>query len=319
MNRPSLGDLVDSLCAVFPELDHEQRRLALATYRRLARGIPASPVEIAEDAGIETEKAQRILADWIGVYSDEAKRVIGFWGLTIAKMVHRFEVDGTQLYTWCAWDTLFLPELLGKSARVESVCEASGKPVRLTVSPKRVESVDPASVCISFLTPDSSRSQQDIVRNFCHYVHFFRSRKDCEAWIARRPGTFILSLDEATELARRKNQLQFGPLLSGKPEITLVYDADCPNVPQARAALREAFERAGLQPRWIEYDRAAPGTPAPLLRYGSPTILVDGVDVAGEAGRAAGVSCRVYPSERGLRGVPPVETIASAMVQRKAR
>jgi hypothetical protein len=141
MNRPSLGDLVDSLCAVFPELDHEQRRLALATYRRLARGIPASPVEIAEDAGIETEKAQRILADWIGVYSDEAKRVIGFWGLTIAKMVHRFEVDGTQLYTWCAWDTLFLPELLGKSARVESVCEASGKPVRLTVSPKRVESV----------------------------------------------------------------------------------------------------------------------------------------------------------------------------------
>jgi hypothetical protein len=33
----------------------------------------------------ETEKAQRILADWIGVYSDEAKRVIGFWGLTIAK------------------------------------------------------------------------------------------------------------------------------------------------------------------------------------------------------------------------------------------
>jgi hypothetical protein len=104
-----------------------------------------------------------------------------------------------------------------------------------------------------------------------------------------------------------------------KPEITLVYDADCPNVSQARVVLREAFERAGLQPRWVEYDRAAPNTPAPLLRYGSPTILVDGVDVAGEAGRASAASCRVYPSELGLRGVPPVETIASAMVQRKAR
>jgi hypothetical protein len=56
-----------------------------------------------------------------------------------------------QVYTWCAWDTLFLPELLEKSARVESGCDATEKPVRLSVSPKRVESADPGSVCISFL------------------------------------------------------------------------------------------------------------------------------------------------------------------------
>ena len=213
MKRPSLRELVKSLCAAFPKLDVAQRRLVLATYRRLARGIPASPVEIAEDAGIDIEKAQRILADWIGVYRDAAKRVIDFWGLTIGKTRYRFEVDGARLYTWCAWDTLFLPELLGKSARVESICVASGEPVRLSISPKRVESVDPGSVCISFLTPDSSRFQQDIVRNFCRYIHFFRSRQDGEAWIAKTPGTFILSLDEATELAQQKNQLQFGSLL----------------------------------------------------------------------------------------------------------
>jgi alkylmercury lyase len=143
MSRPSLQELTDSLCAAFPKLDDPQRRLALATYRRLSRGMAASLVEIADDAGIEIEKAQRIFDGWIGVYSDEAKRVIGFWGLTIAKMKHRFEVDGAQLYTWCAWDTLFLPELLEKSARVESVCDATGKPVRLSVSSKRVESADP--------------------------------------------------------------------------------------------------------------------------------------------------------------------------------
>src|ERR1700687_543963 len=121
MNRPSLQELADSLCAAFPKLDDAQRRLALATYSRLERGMAASPAGIAEDAGIETKKAQRILGDWSGVYSDEVKRVIGFWGLTIVKMKHRFEVDGVQLYTWCAWDTLFLPELLGKSARVDSI------------------------------------------------------------------------------------------------------------------------------------------------------------------------------------------------------
>ncbi len=103
-----------------------------------------------------------------------------------------------------------------------------------------------------------------------------------------------------------------------KPEIMLVYDADCPNLPAARVALREALEREGLEPKWVEYDRAALGTPAPLLRFGSPTILVDGVDVAGEAGRAAAASCRVYPGERGLRGVPPLEALADAIAHRTA-
>src|SRR5216683_5788608 len=103
-----------------------------------------------------------------------------------------------------------------------------------------------------------------------------------------------------------------------KPGITLVYDADCPNLPAARFALREALEHEGLEPQWVEYDRAAVGTPAPLLRYGSPAILVDGVDVAGEAGRAGAASCRVYPSERGLCGVPSAETIAAAIAQRTA-
>ena len=45
-----------------------------------------------------------------------------------------------------------------------------------------------------------------------------------------------------------------------KPEITLVYDADCPNLPAARGALRKALEHEGLEPQWVEYDRAAPGS-----------------------------------------------------------
>jgi hypothetical protein len=67
MNRPSLQRLADSLCAAFPKLDDAQCNVALATYRQLAQGMAASPVEIAEDASSETERAQRILADWIGV------------------------------------------------------------------------------------------------------------------------------------------------------------------------------------------------------------------------------------------------------------
>ena len=98
-------------------------------------------------------------------------------------------------------------------------------------------------------------------------------------------------------------------------KIELIYDADCPNAPRARATLREALRRARLEQQWAEYDRAAPDTPERLLHYGSPTILVDGIDVAGEIGLAAGASCRIYPNERGHCGVPSIETVISAITR----
>ncbi len=211
--RPNIEELTAAFTAALPELDDGTRRVALATYRHLAQGVPLSPEEIAEAAGADVEEVRRTLSGWIGVYTDEAKWVIGFWGLAIPRMKHRFEVDGVTLHAWCAFDTLFLPELLGRTARVESACEASGQPVRLMVSPARVESAEPASLFVSFLAPDVSRLQQDVIRNFCHYVHFFRSREDGQAWTAKAPGTFLLTLDEAVELARRTNDVRFGALL----------------------------------------------------------------------------------------------------------
>jgi hypothetical protein len=46
---------------------------------------------------------------------------------------------GVTLYAWCAWDTLFIPELLGRTARVESSCLETKK-VRLSVAPPLVRS-----------------------------------------------------------------------------------------------------------------------------------------------------------------------------------
>ena len=219
VGRPNLKELAAALIEVFPELDEGKRAVALATYRRLALGKPVPRREIAAEAGILEVEVRRILGDWIGVFSDSEERVIGFWGLAIPKMKHRFVVDGVELHAWCAWDTLFLPALLRETARVESACATSGEPVRLTVSPTTIERSEPALPVVSFVAPEASRFQQDVINNFCHYVHFFRSRNDGEAWVARHPGTFLLTLEEAFELAQRKNRLQFGELLTAKAAI----------------------------------------------------------------------------------------------------
>jgi alkylmercury lyase len=212
--RPNLQDLTAALMDAFPEMDDVKRRVALATYRQLARGKPVPLREIGNAAHVDEDDVGRILTQWVGVYRDGKANVIGFWGLAIPEMKHRFEVDGVRLYTWCAWDTLFLPALLGRTARVESACGTSGELLRLTVSPAGVESADPPSPVLSFLDPIVSRFQHDIIQNFCHYIHFFRSRAACESWIAKNPGTFLLTLDEAVELARLKNEAQFGDLLA---------------------------------------------------------------------------------------------------------
>ncbi|MBT3786716.1 hypothetical protein HOF92_17200, partial [bacterium] len=65
-------------------------------------------------------------------------------------------------------------------------------------------------------------------------------------------------------------------------KIELIYDSDCPNVEKARRQLKEALAQSGLEESWKEWDRSARESPEYTRRYGSPTILVEGRDVAGE-------------------------------------
>jgi mercuric ion transport protein len=65
--------------------------------------------------------------------------------------------------------------------------------------------------------------------------------------------------------------------------------------------------------RWQEWERSDPAAPGYARRYGSPTILVDGQDVAGEPPNDE-PSCRIYAAEPGRhRGVPSVALIMKAL------
>lgn len=99
------------------------------------------------------------------------------------------------------------------------------------------------------------------------------------------------------------------------PTIDLVYDVECPNVAQARANLRRALARAKLPARWQEHRIGDHESPPRVLGFGSPTILVDGRDVAGEA-PGAEACCRLYASNSGegrAGRAPTVESITRAL------
>lgn len=90
----------------------------------------------------------------------------------------------------------------------------------------------------------------------------------------------------------------------------LTFDG-CPNAAAARRALRRCLEAAGLPSSFDELDTGGPDTPDELKNWGSPTILVDGVDVGGES-IPTGTSCRLYDNPD-HRGVPSDDAILAAL------
>lgn len=97
------------------------------------------------------------------------------------------------------------------------------------------------------------------------------------------------------------------------PSIEFIYDLDCPNIDGARQALRSALHLSGLTEQWREWNRADSAAPDHVRQYGSPTILVNGRDIAGVQ-PAAAPSCRIYTDSAGQgRGIPPVDIIRLAL------
>ncbi len=204
---------------VFPTLDLFEQRLSLELYRLLSGGQPVARALLAERLQVSVEIVDRVLDGWPGVFSDSERRIIGYWGLSIAGAYtspHQLTIDGQRLSAWCAWDTLFLPELLGKPAEVESQSPGQAGGVKLIVTATNVDRVEPEDAHVSFLMPDAGEVRKDIVTTFCHFVHLFPSGPAGEAWAAQHPGTFILSVAEAHAIALLKNQAQYGEAMASR-------------------------------------------------------------------------------------------------------
>jgi len=199
------------LAAATQTLSDEQQQLALSVYRLLADGEPVEQDRLAARAGLEPEYVSTLLSDLPGVYLDDEERVIGFWGLTIRPMTHRLLVDDRLLYAWCAWDTLFLPELIGKSAQVQSTCPTTGTPISLTVHDHELADIVPPNTVLSFLHRDQP-FDADAIATFCHYVHFFADLVAAEQWTSEHDGTFVISLADGTEIARLANAARFSTI-----------------------------------------------------------------------------------------------------------
>lgn len=199
------SSLAAELVTSAPPLTEREQKLAICLYRLLAKGEPVEAALLADRAELARDEVERALAEWPRIFRDERGRVIGFLGLSIRPMAHRLSVGGRTLYAWCAFDTLFLPELLGASADVEACCPIAGEPITLTVNGTEVRDVHPAQTVLSYLHKDEPLDE-NVINAFCHHIHFFANADAAAEWTTEHEGTFTISLADGSEIARLTNR-----------------------------------------------------------------------------------------------------------------
>lgn len=198
------------LAAATPTLDPDQQRIAQHVYDLIATTArPVTIGQISEVAGVSPDRVEESLESWPLVLRDDQGRVVGFWGIHAEYITptHAIDVDDTTVYAWCAWDTLFITEILGRQTHVTSTDPQTGEKIELTVAPDGVASIEPSGAVVSLLLPEDGLTD-DAIQRFCHKVHFFGSPESAEAWIDGRPGLFTVTVEEAFELGQVTNRLR---------------------------------------------------------------------------------------------------------------
>lgn len=165
--------------------------------RLLASGDPVEVTTPAATAGRTVEQTRAQLAKLPDTEYDDEGRVVG-QGLTLRPTPHRFALDGAELYTWCALDTLIFPHILDREAHVESVSPASGELVRLVAGPRGVRDVEPATAVVSLVNPEDITEIRSLS---CNQVHLVTSVDDTWSWLDANPGGQVLHITAAFDPA----------------------------------------------------------------------------------------------------------------------
>jgi alkylmercury lyase len=200
-----------AILALFPPFTPLEERIALMLYRLLAAEGPVRIEGLASSLGLPVRQIERVMSRWPGLHRDAEGTITGYGGLTTAETRHRIRIGPSTRHTWCAWDTLFIPQLLSTSAQIESACPVTGKRVAFTARPDGFEQAG-APPLLSLLAPKLSEATADIVSQFCCDVHFFASENAGREWLANKPGASLATLDQAWQLGRRHNAQRYPTL-----------------------------------------------------------------------------------------------------------
>jgi alkylmercury lyase len=165
--------------------------------KRLARGIPLDPGKLAAELDLkprELEKVMRIAE------KDEHGNLVGF-GISLVPTAHKYQVEGRQLYTWCAADAIMFSIFLKSDAVVESRDPVSGETIELTSTPTGIRQLEPKTTVVSHVS--EGQEFEYVRKQLCNVTHFFASPETAQKYVEEHPGLHIMPVDQVFEIWSR--------------------------------------------------------------------------------------------------------------------
>jgi alkylmercury lyase len=192
----------------------ELQKLSVTLYKLLGRGAPVTPEQLGIGCNLSKGRIAQLLLEFppTSLGFDEDGQVIAFGGLSLVPTHHRFDTENAGLHTWCVFDALFLPEILGKPATLVTHCPASGTELTVELAPGEVRSASPSGCVMSIVSPDSKACCDNLRKAFYDHVNLFKDEQTFIAWSRGRQGVGSVSLQEAQLFARQRNALRYPDL-----------------------------------------------------------------------------------------------------------
>lgn len=202
MSMPTTTELHATWARRGGETDHGA---STAVVNLLADGRPATAEAIGNAMGWSPEQVRSYLEQARAAGAEMEDGAIVGLALTLRPTGHRFRVRGNDLYTWCGFDALFLPIMLGERAEAVSTCPVTGAGIRLTVEPDgTVSAATPATAVVGIVGEEvtSCCAAAGPGSAICTQMPLFASREAGERWLADHPGVAVVDLDTARGIAR---------------------------------------------------------------------------------------------------------------------
>ena len=197
-----IDELKELFIQAFPRLDTTGQQQATQLYQLLAQGQPVNIETFASHINLSTNETRKLLDSWTGVSFNKKHQIDAFWGLSTSKTTHSFNTGQHILYTWCAWDLLFMPIILKQTITTTTQCPISKQRIALTISEHGIEDVSPANAMVTFIKPTLEQLKANVTNSFCQYIFFVESEQTGQQWQQQHDNGFLLELDQGFNLGK---------------------------------------------------------------------------------------------------------------------
>lgn len=179
-------------------------RLTVKTIQALAEGNPVSPERLAKLWEMPFDQVRSILDQALAAGRVEldiqGNLVAGV--LSLIPTPHRISMDGKRLYAWCAYDAVYIPGVVAKSAQITSRDPETGDLIKISITPSGVARIRPESTVVSVVGPYED-TQGGARSPRCSQMRFFGSRSSADQWLQDRSGISVLSVEDVYEIAEQ--------------------------------------------------------------------------------------------------------------------